>query len=257
VDPPGGRPGCTPGRLPRGLRDGLDLGVFASTTLSADDGYRWLAPLQEAVDETNAVVVLNTPLRRGSTMGLADLVVAPGEEVRDAYRKQHLYPLETELFEPGSHGASLTIDGVEVALSVCYDANFPEHAAAAAHDDALVYVNSGAYFPGGEHRRDLHHASRALDNGIYLLFSGLIGAPYDFIGGTAAYDPLGRVIERLGSDEGMVFADIDPTIVDDVRQAQRMGQDRRADLGSRVRYGVGRPEWVDAAIMAWQTKPQD
>jgi predicted amidohydrolase len=50
-----------------------------------------------------------------------------------------------------------------------------------------VHANSDACFPGGEHRRDLHCASRALDNGSYVVFSGSIGAPYDFIGGTAAY----------------------------------------------------------------------
>jgi predicted amidohydrolase len=224
--------------FPEAFVTGYDLGVFKTAAPSAEDGYGWLAPLQEAVDETNAVVVVNTPLRCGPTMALADLLLAPGEGAREVYGKQHLYPLEKDLFEAGAHGASLTIDGIEVALSVCYDANFPEHAAAAATDGALVYVNSGAYFPGGEHRRDLHYASRALDNGLYVFFSGLIGAPYDFIGGTAAYDPLGRVIERLGTEEGMIIVDVDPTVVENTRQDQRMWLDRRAELGSRVRHGV-------------------
>lgn len=224
--------------FPEAFLTGYDLGAFEAVAPSAEGGYPWLAPLQEAVEETNVVVVANTALRQGTTLGLTDLVVAPGVEVRDVYSKQHLYSPETVLFEPGSQGASLTIDGTQVALSVCYDANFPEHAAAAALDGALVYVNSGAYFPGGEHRRDLHYASRALDNGIYVVFSGLIGAPYDFIGGTAAYDPLGRVIERLGPEEGMVIADVDPSVVEEVRQDQRMWKDRRADLGSRVRHAV-------------------
>src|SRR4029079_18881975 len=127
---------------------------------------------------------------------LSDVVLSPGRPAWAAYDKQHLHPPEVRLFAPGGHGTSLRVDGVEVALSVCYDANFPEHAAAAAADGAIVYVNSGAYYPGGEHRRPLQSGSRALDNGISTVFSGLTGG--GFIGGTAAYDPIGRPIQRLG-----------------------------------------------------------
>jgi predicted amidohydrolase len=150
-----------------------------------------------------------------------------------AYDKQHLHAPEARLFQPGGHGASLRLDGVEVALSVCYDANFPEHAASAAADGAMVYVNSGAYFPGGAHRRDLHYAARALDNGIYVVFSALIGAPANFIGGSAIYDPIGRPLGRLGDEEGVVVADVDPETVAQVRADQRMWADRRSSLGVR------------------------
>jgi predicted amidohydrolase len=224
--------------FPEAFTTGYDAGAFKNTAPSADD-HEWLGPLQELVDQTNAVVVLNTPLKRSSSMGLVDLVLSPGERPRDAYTKQHLHPpLEPELFTAGNHGSSVTVNGIEVGLSICYDANFPEHAAAAANDGAIAYVNSGAYFPGGEHRRDLHYASRALDNGMYVIFSGLVGQPHDFAGGSAAYDPLGRVIQRLGTEEGMVLVDIDPSVVESARKEQQMWKDRRADLGSRVRHLV-------------------
>lgn len=224
--------------FPEAVTTGYEVDVFASVTPTSGE-FGWLYALQQAADESDVAVIVNTPLRTGDSLRLSDVLVAPGVAPRDVYSKQHLYPLETALFEPGDAGSSVRLDGVEVALSVCYDANFPEHAAAAAADGAIVYVNSGAYFPGGEHRRDLHHASRALDNGMYVVFSGLIGRPHDFIGGTAAYDPLGRVIERLGDDEGMVVVDVDPSVVAEVRQDQRMWRDRRADLGVRTHHHLG------------------
>lgn len=227
--------------FPEAVTTGYDVDVFASAVPSSDR-YGWLEALQLVADQSGVVAIVNTPLRIGERLSLTDLLIAPGVAPRDVYSKQHLYPLETELFAPGEGGTSIRLDGVEVALSVCYDANFPEHAAAAAADGAIVYVNSGAYFPGGEHRRDLHYASRALDNGMYVVFSGLIGRPHDFIGGSAAYDPLGRVIERLDAGEGMVVVDVDPSVVEEVRQDQRMWRDRRADLGQRTHHRVGTRE---------------
>jgi predicted amidohydrolase len=217
--------------LPEAFATGYDAAVFRGPLPRAGES-AWLAPLQEAVEETGSTVVLNTALDRGDSRTLTDLVLAPGREPWAAYDKQHLYPPEREVFTPGEHGTTLVLGGVGVALSVCYDANFPEHAAAAAADGALVYVNSGAYFAGGEHRRDLHYASRALDNGVYTVFSGLTGGP--FVGGTAAYDPLGRPVERLGTEEGVVVVEIDEAVVAAARADQRMWADRRTDLGTRV-----------------------
>lgn len=214
---------------------GYDMDGFeAAAPSSADLG--WLAPIQQASDETGLSIIVNTPLQTGGGLRLTDILIAADTAPREVYSKQHLYPLEADLFAAGAGGGSILLGGIEIALSVCYDANFPEHAAAAAADGAIVYLNSGAYFPGGEHRRDLHHASRALDNGMYVVFSGLIGQSQGFIGGTAAYDPLGRVIEQLGSEEGIVVVDIDPCLVREARQEQRMWRDRRADLGVRTRH---------------------
>jgi predicted amidohydrolase len=217
--------------LPEAFATGYDEDVFRGPLPRVEEA-AWLAPLQDAVEETGATVVLNTALDRGDARTLTDVVLAPGREPWAAYDKQHLYPSERALFSAGEHGTTLTVAGIGLALSVCYDANFPEHAAAAAADGAIVYLNSGAYYPGGEHRRDLHYASRALDNGVYTVFSGLTGG--GFIGGTAAYDPLGRPIGRLGTEEGMVVAEIDPALVESVRAGQRMWADRIGNLGERL-----------------------
>ncbi|WP_328529561.1 carbon-nitrogen hydrolase family protein [Nocardioides sp. NBC_00368] len=229
--------------LPETFTTSWDLDVFDGPLPTLDDT-GWLAPAQAAVDETGAVLVLNSPLARAGDgrRAITTLVIAPGEEPVAAYDKQHLYPPERERFEPGEHGTTVEIDGVRVALSVCYDANFPEHAAAAAADGAILYLNTGAYFPGGGHRRDLHYAARALDNSMYVAFAGLVGGPLDLIGGSAVYDPLGRPIERLDdATPGMVVATIDPAEVARVRDDQRMWADHRADLGRRRTLSVAAP----------------
>lgn len=222
--------------FPEAFLTGYDEAVFAGALPHLDD-VSWLEPLQTTVDETGVIAVVNTALRIGESCALVDLVVTPGQPPHPAYAKQHLHAPERAIFTPGTGGYSFEVGGLELALSVCYDANFPEHAAAASAAGASVYLNSGAYFPGGERRRDLHLAARALDNGIYVVYSGLVGAPSDFIGGSAIFDPLGRRIAGVTEREGLAVADIDSALVDEIRHDQRMWTDRRTDLGTFERSG--------------------
>lgn len=221
--------------LPEAFTTGYDDRVFAGPLPAAD--LAWVAPVREAVDAAGVATLLNTPLEHGTHRSLSTVVLRAGRPPVVAYTKQHLYDTERAGFTAGGHGTTLAVGDHRVALSVCYDANFPEHAADAASAGIDVYANSGAYFPGGEHRRDLHYAARALDNGVYVAFAGLLGAPYDFIGGSAIFDPEGRILDRVpAGTEGMAVADVDPQRIAQVRAAQRMWADRRRSLGVRVHH---------------------
>lgn len=201
----------------------------------------WLDPLQEAVDEVGVVALLNSPvIHTDGRRTLTTIAVAPGMPSRPLYDKQHLYPPEIGTFSAGESGATLHLGMHQIALSVCYDVDFPEHAAAAGADGATIYVNSGAYFPGSEARRDLRYAARALDNGMYVVFSGL-AAPDQFVGGSAVYDPLGQPLARLQTEHGLAVADADLAMVHRARESQRAWADRRTTLGRRVQLFVDSP----------------
>nr|WP_218849144.1 carbon-nitrogen hydrolase family protein [Nocardioides perillae] len=225
--------------LPEAFLTGHEPGAFAGPLpaprdLSGPVG-GWLAELQQAATDGDVVVVVSTALDRGTRRTLSSLVVRPGGEVVAAYDKQHLDGLERRHFVVGDAGASVEVDGVRLGLSICYDGCFPEHARAAAADGAQAYLTSAAWFPGGEHRRDLHVASRALENGVYAVLSGLTGrcGALRFTGGSAVVDPEGRVLARLGEEEGLAIADVDTDVVAQVQEAHPMLRDRRSDLGTR------------------------
>ncbi|MDO9377956.1 MAG: carbon-nitrogen hydrolase family protein [Nocardioidaceae bacterium] len=165
---------------------------------------------------------------------ISTLLVRDGT-VRLAYDKQHLDGDEQSVFDHGDGGALLEVDGWGVGLGVCYDVLFPEHARAAAEAGALVYAVSMAYRTGAEHRRDLAVRARALDNGLWVVASGLVGdsgiGPVS--GGTAVVDPEGRVVEAVpDGQEGLVVRTLHADVVTATRTAHAMGADRRADLGS-------------------------
>jgi predicted amidohydrolase len=159
------------------------------------------------------------------------------------YDKQHMFSDERTFFTPGDHGATIVVDGWDLALGVCYDGCFPEHAAAAAAGGAAAYLCPSAYYVGSEHRRDLYYAARALDNGIYVVFAGLTGrcGERDFNGGSAVYDPEGRAVVRAGDESpAVVVWDLDPAEVRRVQEVNPIARDRLGDQGTRARVVLTR-----------------
>jgi len=223
--------------LPEAFLTGYDVAAFDGPLPDADGlDAGWLEPLR-AEAAAGVTVVVGTALRRGSERRLSQIVVRPDGRADAPYDKQHLDGLEKTFFTVGDHGTSIEVDGLELGLSVCYDGCFPEHAQAAARDGAVGYLSSAAYFPGGAHRRDLYYAARAVENGMYVVLSGLTGrcGGFDFIGGSAVYDPGGRPLARLADEEGLAIADLDAALVAQTRATHTMSGDHRADLGPRVR----------------------
>ena len=210
-------------------------------SLSLDD--ERLAPLSEAATRHGLVIVVGAAVRRAlDESTLSVLVVDPDGVVTAPYDKQHLFSDEARFFAPGDHGTTIAVDGWDLALGICYDGCFPEHAVAAAADGAVAYLCPAAYVVGSEHRRDVYYAARALDNGMYVVFSGLTGrcGEASFNGGSAVYDPEGRPGQRLGDEHlGLVVADLDLEVVHRTRREHPLALDRLASLGGRQRVEIG------------------
>lgn len=227
--------------LPEAFLTGYDEAAFAGPvpTDSDLDG-AWLDPLRAAAATAGTVVLVSTPLDRGDRRTLSLLAVGPDGSVVAAYDKQHVDADELPWFTAGSLGASLTVDGVELGLSVCYDSSFPEHARAAADDGAVAYLCAAAFFPGSAHRRDVALAARALDNSMYVVLAAATGpsGARACIGGSAIYDPEGRPLATLGEEEGLAIADLDPVLVAETRAARRMHAERLPSLGARSRLVI-------------------
>lgn len=224
--------------LPEAFLTGYCEACFAGDLPLEEELGRLLAPVADAAVAGGVTVVVSTPLQRAGRRTLTSVVVTSGGGVVPAYDKQHLSGYEQHHLTPGAQGASVVVDGWELGLSICYDGCFPEHARAAAEDGALGYLNSAAYFPGSEHRRDLYYPARALDNGFFVVSSMLTGTcgTESFVGGSAVYDPEGRPLARLGTEEGLAVADLDLDLVAATRAAHPMHAEHRSSLGARVRH---------------------
>lgn len=220
--------------LPEAFLTGYSEPVFAAPLPTPESLPALLEPLVTASAETHCAVLVSVPLERGTHRTLSTVLVASGH-VEPVYDKQHLIGYERDHFTPGTGGTTVTVDGWQVGVSICYDGSFPEHAREAADAGAHVYVNSNAFFPGGSERQEIYCRARALDNSMYVLSAGMTGTcdGVDFVGGSAIHDPEGRRLQRMGTEAGVVTATLHLAELVATREAQTMHADHRRDLGTR------------------------
>ncbi len=117
---------------------GYEPAIARARVLAPDDPR--LDPLRKLAVELRMAMVAGGPI--ASTNGrcrLAALTFLPDGTVA-TYTKQHLHPGEEVFFEPGSGGELLRVAGEAVALAICADATYPQHAACAACRGASVYA---------------------------------------------------------------------------------------------------------------------
>jgi predicted amidohydrolase len=157
------------------------------------------------------------------------LVVGPGG-VEHRYDKLHpfSYAGEHERFAAGDQPAVIAdLDGVRVALTVCYDLRFADQywAPAAAVDAYLVVAN----WP--ETRR--HHwrtllDARAIENQAYVVGVNRVGEGGGLVytGDSRIVDPMGEVLASGAAGETMLLADLDPDVVNAIRARFPFMRDR-------------------------------
>ncbi|MGB8387066.1 carbon-nitrogen hydrolase family protein [Mycobacterium sp.] len=147
------------------------------------------------------------------------------------YDKIHLYDAfgftESRTVAPGHEPVVITVDGVGVGLTICYDIRFPALYTELARRDAqlIVVCASWGSGPGKLEQWTLLARARALDSMSYVAAVGQAdpgdavtasGAPTG-VGGSLVASPLGEVVASAGSRPQLVVADID---VDRVAEAR-------------------------------------
>jgi len=147
------------------------------------------------------------------------------------YDKIHLYDAfgftESRTVAPGHEPVVVTVDGVRVGLSICYDIRFPALYTELARRGAqlIVVCASWGSGPGKLEQWTLLARARALDSTSYVAAAGQAdpgdsltgsGAPTG-VGGSLVASPLGEVVASAGDRPQLMVADID---VDRVAQAR-------------------------------------
>jgi deaminated glutathione amidase len=147
------------------------------------------------------------------------------------YDKIHLYDAfgftESRTVAPGHEPVVITVAGVGVGLSTCYDIRFPALYTELARRGAqlIAICASWGAGPGKLEQWTLLARARALDSMSYVAAAGQAdpgggmtgsGAPTG-VGGSLVASPLGEVIASAGDRPELVVADID---VDRVARAR-------------------------------------
>ncbi|MBN2715208.1 MAG: hypothetical protein JXX14_05090 [Deltaproteobacteria bacterium] len=125
------------------------------------------------------------------------------------YRKTYMFSLmhEDHHFVAGNGMAPFTLEGVRIAIGICYDIRFPElFRPAASNVDAFIIPAS---WPGSRQAHwDILLRARAVENQAYVVGINRVGTGdgLEFKGGTAIILPSGEVVDSLYHSEGLVSA---------------------------------------------------
>jgi predicted amidohydrolase len=147
------------------------------------------------------------------------LVIGPDGEIAAAYDKIHLFDAAiggiayeaSSVERPGEAPLIVTLSGVRLGLTICYDVRFPELYRNLALAGAEVFLVPSAFtrITGAAHWESLLRA-RAIENGAFVLASATIGGtglpgpdPTATYGHALAVDPWGGIMADLGEDAGV------------------------------------------------------
>lgn len=196
-----------------------------------------LEPIRQVCREREIAVIVGAATRGiGGVDGLhiSSLIFNRSGELIEPYHKQHLYSGETKIYRPGTQGCMLEIDGWRLALGVCYDSGFPEHARNAAVNGAHAYLVSALFsVKTGYHQSRIWFPARAFDNTLYVLLSNHVGTTggWETCGASAIWGPYGDVVSEASRDRAEVItALLDPAVLADVRERETMLADFKAHV---------------------------
>ncbi len=159
------------------------------------------------------------------------------------YRKTHIPQAnpgfwEKFYFKPGNLGyPTFRTAYATIGVYICYDRHFPEGARALGLNGAEIVFNPSAIVAGlSEYLWKLEQPAHAVANGYFVGAINRVGteAPWnigEFYGQSYFCDPRGQFLVTASRDKSeLVTADMDMSVIEEVRRIWQFYRDRRPDL---------------------------
>ncbi len=143
-------------------------------------------------------------------------------KIISTYRKIHpfSYSKENVFYGKGKELVVTKVKGVKIGLSICYDLRFPELYRFYGKEKVHLIIDI-ANWPDTriEHWRSLLKA-RAIENQCYVAGVNRVGddPKLRYNGFSSVFDPMGKEIVAVENDEMIIGAEIDKTLVHEVRK---------------------------------------
>lgn len=223
----------------RAADDGARLVVFPEATMCRFGVP--LSPVAEPLDGPWAQAVRAIAADAGVTVfagmftpaadgRVRNTLLATGAGVETSYDKIHLYDAfgftESDTVVRGRRPVVVTVDGVGVGVTLCYDIRFPYLYTELADRGATVITVSASWGagPGKLEQWSLLARARALDSGCFVAAVGqaypgpeLAAAAPTGVGGSLVTSPLGEVLACAGKDPQLLLCDLDVDRVPAIR----------------------------------------
>lgn len=219
--------------LPELWTTGYDLTRL--DTIADDGGHETIDFISDLAIKHHVTFVAGSIAKRSDGKVLnTTLVINSDGAVIAEYEKIHLFGLmnEDKYLAAGSRMGLFNLGDVKSANVICYDIRFPEWVRKHTVNGAeIVFVPAEWPTPRIDHWRALL-VSRAIENQSFVVACNRVGQDpnNDFGGHSMVIDPWGTVLAEAGDDEEILYAEIDPSMVKEIREIIRIFDDRRPEL---------------------------
>lgn len=169
-------------------------------------------------------------------------IVSPAGDVLMDYSKIHLFDVdfkrlrskESSVFDPGNTIQIVKTELATFGILICYDIRFPEMCRKLALMGAEVVLVPAAFnsITGPAHWHLLFR-TRAMENQLFVAAASPArddAAAYLAYGHSLVVDPWGDILVEADEHEQIIYADLDPEILSDVRSRLPLLKHRRQDL---------------------------
>ncbi len=166
----------------------------------------------------------------------------PQGEIILSYSKTHLFDVdlpaltakESAVFSGGDGFSVVRCELGTIGLLICYDIRFPETARLLSLKGAeLILVPAAFNTVTGPAHWDMTFRTRAVENQCFLAAVSPARnkkSAYRAYGHSLMIDPWGRVLARAGTGEKIIYARLDPRVLDETRARLPLLRHRREDL---------------------------
>jgi len=161
-----------------------------------------LNPFQEKSDSYNMVLGVGVPTIKGDNRLISMVVFQPNKD-RTIYSKQLLHADELPFFIPGDDQQYVTVQGVKIALAICYESVQMAHFTNAMQKSFDIYLASVAKPQRAITNAHNHYKQLAIEFNIPVLMVNSVGPSDNFIacGNSAVWSKNGDTFEIQNSDQ--------------------------------------------------------
>lgn len=208
---------------------------------------RTLNAISEAAKKLNLYIIAGSiPELDNNKLYNSSFIFDEYGKIIGSHRKMHLFDIdipgkitfkESETLSAGNKITVLDTELCKIGVAVCYDIRFTELLRIMALKGAELIVIPGAFnmTTGPAHWETLIRG-RAIDNQLYMAaVSPARNETLSYVayGNSMVVDPWGKILERAGESEEIIYVDIDLAKVKEVRDELPVLKNRRGDI-----YGV-------------------
>ncbi|PWI28885.1 hypothetical protein DI383_14420 [Flavobacteriaceae bacterium LYZ1037] len=166
-------------------------------------------PFQEISNKNKISIGIGMPTKAVDGIQISMLIFQPTKE-KTVYSKQMLHSDELPYFVCGKNQTFLTINGVKIAIGICYETLQREHFLNAKNQNIDIYIASVAKPKGGIEKAYNHFPKISNEFNTPILMSNCVGHCDNFmsVGQSAVWNKKGHLIEQLDTNnQGLLIYD--------------------------------------------------